>query len=459
MSVQVETLENNMAKLTVEVPAEELEKAIQSAYQRQKSQISVPGFRKGKVPRAMIEKLYGPGVFYEEAANNLIPQAYEEASKESGLDIVSRPNIDVTQIEKGKPFIFTAEVATKPDVELGEYKGVEVTKINVEVSEEQVDAEMERERERNSRLVTVEDRPIEEGDIATIDYRGTIDGVPFDGGEGEHHPLEIGSGQFIPGFEEQLIGLSTGDEKDVEVSFPEDYHAKDLAGKAAVFHCVIKNHQKKELPELNDEFAEDVSEFDTLAEYRASIRERMEKSRRENAEQNKKDEAASHASANATIDVPEMMIETQADQMVDNLANNLRGQGMDFNQYMQFTNQTYEQVREQMKPQALQQIRTRLTLEKIAEVEKIEVTDEDLDAEIERMAGQYGLEVDKMKDIFAGEERENLRSDLQVRKAADFLAEHAVEVEPKVEEEAPDAEAIADAAIAEATAEADGSDA
>ena len=284
MSVQVENLEKSMAKLTIEVPAEELDKAIEQVYQRQKKDISIPGFRKGKVPRAMIERMYGAGIFYEDAANNLIPQAYDDAAKESGLDIVSRPNIEVTQIEKGKPFVFTAEVAVKPDVVLGDYVGLEVPKTAVEVTDEDVDKALAREQERNSRLVTVEGRPVEQGDTVTLDYAGTIDGVALDGGTAEGHELEIGSGAFIPGFEDQLVGLNIGDEKDVEVTFPEEYHAEELKGKDAVFHCVIHNIQTKELPELNDEFAEDVSEFDTLEEYRADLRANMEKSRQEQAE-------------------------------------------------------------------------------------------------------------------------------------------------------------------------------
>lgn len=443
MSVQVEKLENNMAKLTVEVPAEELDQAIEQAYRRQKKDIAIPGFRKGKVPRQMVERLYGPGVFYEEAANSLIPQAYDDASKESGLEIVSRPNIEVTQIEKGKPFIFTAEVATKPDVVLGAYTGLEVPKTDVTVTDEDVDKALAREQERNSRLVTVEDRPVEQGDTVTLDYAGTIDGVAFDGGTAEGQTLEIGSGSFIPGFEDQLVGLNAGDEKDVEVTFPEDYHAEDLKGKAAVFHCTIHNIQKKELPELNDEFAEDVSEFDTLEEYKADIRSGIEKSRQEQADQTKKDYAASKAAENAEIDIPEMMIESQAEQLLENLANNLRMQGMDFQQYLQFTGQTNEQAVESMKPQAIQQIRTRLTLEKIAEVEGFEVTDEEIDEQIEEMAAAYNLEVDKMKELMGDAERGNIRDDLRVRKAVEYIAEQAVEVdepEEAADEEETDAE-------------------
>jgi len=438
MSVQVETMEHNMAKMTIEVPAEELVSAIQKVYQKQKKNISIPGFRKGKVPLVMVERMYGAGVFYEDAANELIPKAYEDASKDSGLDIVSRPKIEVTQIEKGKPFIFTAEVATKPEVKLGDYKGVEVTKQNVEVTDEDVQKALEREQEQNSRLVTVEGRPVEKGDLVTLDYAGTVDGEAFDGGSAEGQELEIGSNTFIPGFEDQLIGMNIGDEKDVNVTFPEDYHAKDLAGKAAVFHCTIHNIQKKEVPELNDEFAEDVSEFDTLEEYKADVRKNLQESRENEAKQAKRDEAASKAAQNAEIDIPDLMVDSQAEQMLENLANNLRSQGMDFGTYLQYTGQNYEQARASMKPQALQQIRTRLTLEAVAEAEKLEVSDEDIDNEIEKMAKNYGLELDRMKEIIAGEERENLRSDLKVRAAAEFLGDNAVEVE-KTEEENKDA--------------------
>ncbi len=433
MSVQVENLEKSMAKLTVEVPAEELEKAIEGVYQKQKKNISIPGFRKGKVPRKMVEKMYGTGVFYEDAANDLIPQAYENAREESKLDIVSRPRIEVTQIEAGKPFIFTAEVAVKPEVVLGNYKGVEVTKIDTSVSDEEVDKALANEQEKNSRLVTVEDRAAENGDTLTLDYAGTVDGVAFDGGTAEGQTLVLGSNTFIPGFEDQLIGTKVGDEKDVEVTFPEEYHAEDLKGKAAVFHCKIHNIQTKELPELNDEFAEDVSEFDTLEEYKADLRKNLEKTKADNALQNKKDEAAAKAAELSEIEIPELMIESQAEQMVDNFANQLRMQGMDINQYMQYTSQTAEGMVNSMKPQAEQQIRTRLTLEKIAEVENLEVAEADVEKELEDMAKSYGLEVEKIKEIFGESELDNLRADLKVRKAAELLAENAVEVEKKEE--------------------------
>jgi trigger factor len=434
MSVQVENLEKNMAKLTVEVPAEELDKAIEKVYQKQKRNISVPGFRKGKVPRKMVERLYGAGVFYEDAANELIPQAYDDARAEADLEIVSRPRIEVTQLESGKPFVFTAEVAVKPEVKLGEYKGLEVTGTDVTVTDEEVEKRLKDEQEKNSRLVAVEDRAAEDGDTVTLDYAGTADGVAFAGGTAENQTLVIGSKTFIPGFEEQLIGMNIGDEKDIEVTFPEDYHAEDLKGKAAVFHCKLHNIQKKELPELNDEFAEDVSEFDTLEEYKADLRKSLEDAKKESALQNKKDQAASKAAENAEIDIPDLMVESQAEQMVDNFANQLRTQGMDINQYMQYTGQNAEAMVESMKPQAKQQIRTRLTLEKIAETENIEINDEAVEEELKKMAEAYGLEVDKIKEIMGDNERENIREDLKVRAAIDLLAENAVEVDEKKEE-------------------------
>ena len=433
MSVQVETLEKNTAKLTVEVPADELEKALEEAYQRQKSRISIPGFRKGKVPRAMVEKMYGPEIFYDDAANRLVPEAYDKAMDESGLDIVSRPKIDVVQLEKGKPFIFTATVATKPDVTLGDYKGIEVPKNDIAVTDEEVEAELKKEQEKNSRLVTVEDRAAKDGDTLELDYAGTVDGVAFDGGTAEGQSLKLGSNTFIPGFEEQLVGVNTGDEKDVEVTFPEEYHAKDLAGKAAVFHCKIHKISETEVPALDDEFAQDISEFDTLEEYKADVRKTLEVRKEERAKQNRRDYAVSRAAENSTIEIPEAMLTSQAEQQVENMARRLQAQGLSFEQYLQYTGGSYEMMVEQTKPQAEKQIRNSLTLEKIAEVEKLEVSDEDVDAEIKRIAEMYGMEADKFKETFGEAEMNNIREDLKIQKAIDFVAEHAVESD-KVEE-------------------------
>jgi trigger factor len=444
MSVQVENLEKSMAKLTVTVSAEDFEKALQRAYQKQKKNISIPGFRKGKVPRQVIEKMYGAGVFYEDAANGILPGAYADAAKESGLDITSTPQIDVTQIEKGKDFIFTATVALKPDVVLGQYKGVEVPKVDRTVTDEDVDKALKDEQEKNARQITVEDGGAENGDSVVMDYEGKIDGEPFEGGSAKNHTLVLGSGSFIPGFEDGLIGVKGGETRDVEVTFPEDYHAEELKGKKAVFTCKVEKVTRKELPELDDEFAQEVSEFDTLDEYKADVRKNLETKKEEAARQEIKDNAVSKAAQNSTIEIPAPMIDTQADRMIDNFARRLQAQGMSMQQYMQFTGSDENMMREQVKPQAEIQIRNQLTLEKIAETENIQVSDEELDQEIEKMAKAYNLEPDKMKEIIGDEEKENIRKDLAEQKAMDLVADAAVEVEKK-EEPAKAEEAAEDA--------------
>lgn len=436
MSVQVENLEKNMAKLTIEVSAEELEKALQSAYLKQKKNISIPGFRKGKVPRAMIEKMYGAGVFYEDAANALIPQAYSQAAEESKLDIVSRPEIHVEQIEKGNPFIFTAEVAVKPDVTLGEYKGVAVPVSHTEVTDEEVEAELKKEQEKNSRTITVEDRAAEKGDIVTIDFEGTVDGETFQGGSGKDYPLTLGSGTFIPGFEDQLVGAKAEDVVDVHVTFPEDYNSEELKGKAAVFKCTVHKIETKELPELDDDFAKDVSEFDTLEEYKNSLREDLKKKKEDEAKREKENAAVDKAVANAQMEIPDAMLDTQAAQMVDNFARRLSAQGMSMEQYMQYTGQNAAALQEQMKPQALKQIQTRLVLEKVAQVENIQISDERLEEEFEKMAKMYGMEKDKLKEILGDAEKDQMREDLAVQEAVTFLADNAVETEEKEEDQA-----------------------
>ena len=436
MSVQVENLEKNMAKLTIEVSAEELEKALQSAYLKQKKNISIPGFRKGKVPRAMIEKMYGAGVFYEDAANALIPQAYSQAAEESKLDIVSRPEIHVEQIEKGKPFIFTAEVAVKPDVTLGEYKGVAVPVSHTEVTDEEVEAELKKEQEKNSRTITVEDRAAEKGDIVTIDFEGTVDVETFQGGSGKDYPLTLGSGTFIRGFEDQLVGAKAEDVVDVHVTFPEDYNSEELKGKAAVFKCTVHKIETKELPELDDDFAKDVSEFDTLEEYKNSLREDLKKKKEDEAKREKENAAVDKAVANAQMEIPDAMLDTQAAQMVDNFARRLSAQGMSMEQYMQYTGQNAAALQEQMKPQALKQIQTRLVLEKVAQVENIQISDERLEEEFEKMAKMYGMEKDKLKEILGDAEKDQMREDLAVQEAATFLADNAVETEEKEEDQA-----------------------
>ena len=443
MSVQVENLEKNMAKLTIEVPAEELEKAIESAYQKQKKQISVPGFRKGKVPRAMIEKMYGAGVFYEDAANTLMQQNYPSAVDESGIDIVSRPTVDVVQIEKGKPFIFTAEVAVKPEVTLGKYMGVTVTKIDTTVTDEEVDAALEQERNNNARTVTVTDRPVAEGDTAVIDFEGFVDGVAFEGGKGENHPLEIGSHTFIDTFENQLVGKNAGDEVEVNVTFPEQYQAADLAGKPATFKVKINEIKAKELPELDDEFAQDVSEFDTLEEYKADVKKHLEVEKENEAKKTKEDEAIQKIIDKSTMEIPEAMIETQCENMVNEFAQRLAQSGLSMEQYMQFSGLTLDKLKEQVRPEAETRIKSSLVLEQIAKDEKIEITDEELDAEIEKMAAQYGMEADKLKEYIGDNEKESMKRDLAVTKAVDLIMENVKErakAKSKKEKEAEEKE-------------------
>ena len=427
MSVQVENLEHNMAKLTIEVAAEELEKALDSAYQKQKKQISVPGFRKGKVPRAMIEKMYGAGVFYEDAANILMQQTYAGAVDESGVDIVSRPTVEVTQIEKGQPFIYTAEVAVRPEVTLGKYMGVTVTKIDTSVSDEEVDAELENQRNKNARTVTVTDRPVAEGDTAVIDFEGFVDGVAFEGGKGENHPLEIGSHSFIDTFEDQLVGHNTGDEVEVNVTFPKKYQAADLAGKPAVFKVKINEIKTKELPELNDEFASEVSEFDTLAEYKEDLRKHLEVEKENEAKRTKEDEALKKIIDKSTMELPEAMIETQCENMINEFAQRIAQSGLSMEQYMQFSGMTIDGLKEQVRPEAETRIKSSLVLEQIAKDENIEVSEDEINAEIEKMAAQYGMEADKLKEYLGDAEKESIKRDLAVTKAVDLIMENVKE--------------------------------
>lgn len=427
MSLQVEKLEKNMAKLTIEVSAEELEKAIQGAYLKNKNKISVPGFRKGKVPRAMIEKMYGKEIFYEDAANALIPNAYGDAVDECEEEIVSSPKIDVTQIEAGKPFIFTAEVALKPEVKLGKYKGVKVDKIAVEVTEDEIMAEIDKERESNARTLNVEDRTVQDKDMTVIDFEGFVDGVAFEGGKGENYPLTIGSGAFIPGFEEQLIGAEIGKETEVNVTFPEDYQAENLAGKAAVFKCTVKEVKEKQLPELDDEFASEVSEFETLAEYKENIKQKL-MDKKETEAKNKKEDAVIQAIIDdSDMEVPDAMLETQQRQTVDEYAQRLQMQGLSIEQYFQFTGLDYEKMLEQVKPQTEKKIKSRLVLEAIVAAENIEAGEEDYEKEVERMASMYQMEIDKVKEILGENEKKQIMKDLAVQKAADFVVEQAKE--------------------------------
>ena len=425
MSVQVEKLEKNMAKLTIEATAEEFEAAMQKAYLKNKNKINIQGFRKGKAPRVMIEKMYGPAIFYEDAANDLIPEAYSKAAEESGLEIVSRPEIDVTQIEKGKPFIFTATVAVKPEVTLGEYKGLEYTADPVEVSEEDLAAELKKVQEQNSRTVTVEDRAVENGDITTIDYEGFVDGTPFEGGKAENQELVIGSHSFIDTFEDQLIGKNIGDEVEVNVTFPEEYHAKELAGKPAVFKVAVKGIKVKELPELDDEFASDVSDFDTLEEYKEDMKKKLLEKKENEAKTAKENALVEKAIEGAQMDIPDAMIDTQARQMLDDFAQRMQMQGLSMQQYMQYTGMDAAKMLEQMKPQAEKRIKTRLVLEKIAETENIEVTEEEINSELEKMASMYKMEVDKLKEYMGDAEKESIKKDLAVQKAVDLLVASA----------------------------------
>ncbi len=427
MNVQVENLEKNMAKLTIEVPAEEVEKALQAAYMKERNKISVPGFRKGKVPRQMIEKMYGAAVFYEEAANILIQDNYAAAMEESKADIVSRPVIDVVQIEAGKPFIFTAEVAVRPEVKLGKYKGVQVTKVDTTVTDEEIDAALESERQKNSRTVTVTDRPAANGDTAVIDFEGFVDGVAFEGGKGENHPLELGSHSFIDTFEDQLVGHNAGDEVDVNVTFPEQYQAADLAGKPALFKVKIHEIKAKELPELNDEFAQDVSECETLAEYKEEVKARLEKNKENEAKRTKEDEAITKIIEKSEMEIPEAMIETQCENMINEFAQRIAQSGLSMEQYMQFSGMTLDKLKEQVRPEAETRIKSSLVLEQIAKEENIEISDEEVDAEIEKMAAQYGMEADKLKEYMGDAEKESMKRDLAVTKAVDLIMENVKE--------------------------------
>ena len=427
MSLQVERLEHNMAKLTIEVPAEEVEKALQAAYLKERGKISLPGFRKGKVPRQMIEKMYGAEIFYDDAANALIPKAYADAYDECELDIVSRPEIDVVQIEKGKDFIFTATVATKPEVTLGEYKGLEVDKVSTRVTQKEVDAKIQEEAEKNARTITVEDRAVQDGDEVVLDFEGFVDGVAFEGGKGENYPLTIGSGSFIPGFEEQLVGAEAEKEVEVKVTFPEDYHAEDLKGKEAVFKCTVHEIKAKELPEIDDEFAAEVSEFDTLEEYKADVKAKIKEQKAAEGKAKQEDQVVEQAVKNATYELPEAMVETQAEQMANDFAQRMQSQGLTMEQYFQFTGTTAEQMMEDLKPQAVKRIETRLVLEAIAKAENIEISDEKLDEEIGKMAEAYKMEADKLKEFMGENEKKQMKEDMAVQEAITFLVDNAVE--------------------------------
>lgn len=427
MSLQVEKLEGNMAKLTIEVPTEDFEAAVEKAYQKSKNKINIPGFRKGKAPRKMIEQMYGKEIFFEDAANYAIPTAYAKAVDECTEEIVSQPKIDIEQAEAGKPFIFTAEVALKPEVTLGTYKGVEVEKTDASVTDEEVDAAIERERESNARTVSVEDRAVQDGDLTVLDFEGFVDGEAFEGGKGENYPLTIGSNTFIPGFEEQLIGAEIDKEVEVNVTFPEDYQAQELAGKPAVFKCTIKEIKEKQLPDLDDEFAGEVSEFETLAEYKEDVRKNLEEKKAEEAKLEKEDKVVDAIIADAKMDIPEAMLETQQRQMAEDFAQRIQMQGLSLDQYFQFTGLTRAAFLEQLKPQAEKRIQSRLVLEAVAKAENIEASDEEYDEEIKKMADAYQMDVEEINDMMGAYEKKSVREDICIRKAADFVVEHAVE--------------------------------
>ena len=415
MSLQVEKLEKNMAKLTVEVPAEQFEKALTTAFNKNKSRFNIPGFRKGKAPQAMVEKMYGVEVLYEDAINEALDATYGDAVTESKLDVVSRPEIDVVQVEKGKELIYTATVAVKPEVTLGEYKGIEVEKASAEVSDEDIEAELKKVQEQNSRLITVEDRAVEDGDQTVVDFEGFVDGTPFEGGKGEDYPLTIGSHSFIDTFEEQLIGKNIGEECEVNVTFPEEYHAKELAGKPAVFKVTVKEIKRKELPELNDEFAGEVSEFETLEEYKNDVKAKLSLTKQKEAATENENHVVDKVVENATMDIPEPMIDSQVNNMVNDYARRMQSQGLSLEQYMQFTGMTIDTLKEQMKPQAVKRIQTRLVLEAIVKAENITVSDEAVEKEIADMAESYKMEVAQIKEYMGENGIEQMKEDLAVQ--------------------------------------------
>lgn len=428
MSIQVEKLDNNMAKLTIEVSADDFEKACNDAYNKNKSKISIPGFRKGKVPRQIIEKTYGPGVFYEDAADICIRNTYgEELDANKEIEVVSRPEIEVTQCEKGKSFIYVASVALKPEVKLGKYKGVKIEKVSTEVTDADVDAEIEKERKANSRTIVVEDRPVKDGDITVINFEGFVDGVAFEGGKGENYPLTIGSGQFIPGFEEQLIGAKIGEDVEVNVTFPEDYQAEDLAGKAAVFKCKVNEIKETELPEADDEFASEVSDFDTIAEWKEDLMKSLTEKKVASAKEEKENKALEAAVENAEMVIPDAMAEFECEQMINDYAMRLSQQGLSIDQYLMFTGMDMDGLKAQMKPQAIKTIKSRLVLEAIVNEEKLEANDDEIDAEIAKMAEMYGMEADKLKESIGDREKELMSKDVCLRKAVELVAAEAKE--------------------------------
>ena len=426
MSLPMEKLEHNMAKITIEVPCEEFEKAVERAYQKNKNRISSPGFRKGKVPRQMMEKMYGKEVFFDDAANMIIPDAYQKAFEECDEEIVSSPKIDVVQLEAGKPFIFTAEVALKPEVTLGEYKGVEVDKVSAEVTEEEIEEQIKKELEEQSRQVVVEGRPVQDGDLTVIDFEGFVDGVAFEGGKGENYSLTIGSGSFIPGFEEQLIGKNVDEECEVNVTFPEEYHAADLAGKPAVFKCKIHEIKEKQVPALDADFADDAG-FDSVEEYKEDVKKNLAEKKEKAAKDAKEDAVIDLIVANATMDVPDAMVETAQKQMIDEFAQQLSMQGLSLDQYFMFTGMTKEMMMEQTKPRAEKRLKARLVLEEIAKAEGIEASEEEYEAQLKEMADGYKMDMEKVRKMISAYDKKQMMKDLAIKKAIDFVVENAKE--------------------------------
>ncbi len=425
MSIEVENLEHNMANITVEVPAEQFDEAMKTSYNKNKNRFNVPGFRKGKAPMALVLQMYGPGSLYDDAIDIVLNATYPEAADESSLEIVSRPEITIKQVGEGQPFIYVAAVAVKPPVTLGEYKGIEVERARPEVTEADIDAEVDRQREENARLITIEDRPVQEGDQTLIDFAGSIDGVPFEGGTAEDYPLVIGSHSFIDGFEDQIVGMDLGEERDINVTFPENYGVEELAGKPAVFHVKVKEIQYKELPEADDEFAGEVSEFDTMDEYRDDIRKKLTAEKEAQATGENEDRVVAKVVENAEVDIPGPMIDMQVDRMINDYNANMQSQGLTLDMYLQYTGQTLEDLKEDSRPAAENRLRTRLVLEAVADAENIKATDEEVDEELQRMADQYKLELDKVKEIMGEEGIDQLKSDIAIQDAVDFLVAEA----------------------------------
>lgn len=424
MSVKVSKLENSQVCLTFKVDQETFEETVNRVYVKTAKKIAIPGFRKGKAPRKVIEKYYGEGIFYDDAIDEICPAEYEKAVTDKKLEPVDRPQLEIVEIGKGKDFVFKATVTVKPDVTLGDYKGVSVEKADYPVTDEDVDREVSAAREKNGSLETVENRPVKEGDTVVMDFEGFVNGTAFEGGKGENYSLEIGSGQFIPGFEEQLVGAETEKEVEVKVTFPEDYHAEELKGKDAVFKCTVHEIKEKVLPELDDEFAKDVSEFDTLDEYKKDIREKLEKNAEERAKRETENKVVEAVVSNATVEVPACMVDQRIDSRIQEMGYQMQSQGLSMEQYLQFTGMTMDALRDQLREEAEKNVRTSLVLEKVAKSEKIKALKKDLEAEYKKMAEQYGMEAAKVKELMAPQE-DVLKSDLAIQKAVEFLVENA----------------------------------